>query len=113
MGDLFAAALPILPGQSDRVRAFGLELEAVRQEYDHLNESATVARHVVFLSPGPMGDLAIHVMEADDLARIQRDFTDSAHDKWWLGFLKDVHGVDLLNMPEPPSPPEMVFDSSR
>lgn len=113
MGDLFAAALPILPGQSDRVRAFGRELEAVRDEYDQLNKNATLSRHVVFIQPSPMGDLAIHVMEGDDLARIQRDFDDSAHDKWWLGFLKDVHGVDLLNMPEPPQPSEMVFDSSR
>lgn len=113
VGDLFAAALPILPGQSDRVRAFGAELQAVRDEYDQLNENATLSRHVVFLQPSPMGDFAIHVMEADDLSRIQRSFTDSEHDKWWLGFLKDVHGIDLLNMPEPPSPPETVFDSSR
>lgn len=113
MGNLFAAALPVLPGRSDRVRAFGEELEAIRDEYDQLNTNATMSRHVVFLQSSPMGDLAIHIFEADDLTRIQREFTDSAHDKWWLGFLKDVHGIDLLNMPEPPTPAEMVFDSSR
>ena len=59
-----------------------------------------------------MGDLAIHVMEGDDLTRIGGEFTDSAHDKWWLSFLQDVHGIDLLNMPEPPKPSELVFDSS-
>ncbi|MGI8425913.1 MAG: hypothetical protein ACR2FO_03280 [Actinomycetota bacterium] len=112
MGQLFAAALPILPGQSDRVRNFTKECQELRDEYDELNRKATQSRHVIFLQPGPMGDTAIHIMEGNDLSKIQRDFVDSAHDKWWLGFLKDVHGIDLLNMSDPPQPPEMVFDSS-
>lgn len=69
MGDLFAAALPVLPGQSERVRNFAKELAAVRGEYDELN------------------------------------------DRWWLAFLRDVHGIDLTAMQ--PAVPELVFDSSR
>jgi hypothetical protein len=112
LGNLIAYAVPVLPGQSDRVRDFGRELSAVRDRYDELNRSATVSRHVVFLQSSPAGDTAIHVMEANDLSRFLRDFDDSAYDRWWLGYMRDVHGVDLRNF-DPPPPPEPVFDSSR
>ncbi|HEX2241148.1 MAG TPA: hypothetical protein VHJ82_08435 [Actinomycetota bacterium] len=110
MGAIFAAALPVLPGQSERVRNFGQELQAVRDEYDELNRKATLSRHILFLQPGPP-DMAIHVMEGEDLTKIGREFTDSAHDQWWLDFLRDVHGVDLRGGPAP-QPSQLVFDSS-
>lgn len=111
MGDLFAAALPILPGQTERVKRFGEEIASVREEYDELNTKATLSRHVVFLQETPMGNFAIHVMEADDLSKIGREFTGSKHDEWWLDFLRDVHGIDLRGG-QAPSTPAPVFDSS-
>jgi hypothetical protein len=78
---LIAYAVPVLPGQSDRVRDFGRELSAVRDRYDELNRAATVSRHVVFLQSSPAGDVAIHIMEANDPSRFLRDFDDSAYDR--------------------------------
>ena len=112
MGHVIAYAVPVLPGQSDRVRDFGRELSAVRDRYDELNRAATVSRHVVFLKSSPAGDVAIHIMETNDPSRFLRDFDDSAYDRWWLDYMRDVHGVDLRNF-EPPPPPAPVFDSSR
>jgi hypothetical protein len=111
MSHLFAAALPVLLGQSDRVRNFANELQRFRDQYDGLNDKTTVARHVVWLQPGPEGDTAIHVMDIEELSHLGRSFTASPYDEWWLDFLKDVHGVDLRNSPPPPAP-ELVFDSA-
>jgi hypothetical protein len=107
MGAIFAATLPILPGQAERVRNFAKELGAVRHEYNELNIKATLSRHLVSLQ----GETAIHVMEGEDLSKIAREFTDSEHDKWWLDFLRDVHGIDLRGGAQPELP-ELVFDSS-
>ena len=111
MGAIFAAALPVLPGQTERVRNFAAEVGVHRETYDELNRNATLSRHVVFLQTAPDGDLAIHVMEGEDLSRIAREFTGSPYDEWWLDFLRDVHGIDLRSG-DAPGGGQLVFDSS-
>jgi hypothetical protein len=111
MGVLIPAALPVLPGQSDRVRNFKTELAPHRDEWERLNRVATVTRYAVHLQETPMGDLAIHVMEADDPSRIRDQFTESSCDRWWLDYLRDVHGLDLRGVlpEEMPQAPPPVF----
>lgn len=111
MGVLIPAVLPVLPGQSDRVRNFEKELAPHREQWERLNREATVTRYNVYLQETPMGDLAIHAMEADDPSRIPRVFTDSSCDAWWLDYLRDVHGIDLRGVPleKQPAPPPPVF----
>lgn len=98
MGVLIAAALPVLPGQSDRVRTFARDLEPHQEEWERLNREATVTRYVTYLQESPQGDVAIVIMEADDPTMIRSTFTDSAYDNWWLDYLRDVHGVDMRGM---------------
>lgn len=64
MGAIFAAALPLLPGQCEWVHDFRQEPQAVRNEHDELNRKATRARHIVFLQPGPP-DIAVHAIQGE------------------------------------------------
>ncbi|HEX2032377.1 MAG TPA: hypothetical protein VHL78_13450 [Actinomycetota bacterium] len=109
MGHWIAAALPVLPGQSDRVRNFAAEIEPHLEEFERLNREATVTRYANWLQRTPTGDVEIVVMEADDPSKIRTSFTDSAYDRWWLGYLQDVHGVDMT-APDPPSAAPMVWE---
>jgi hypothetical protein len=101
MGTLIVAALPVLPGQSDRVRNFGKELEEHREEFERLNREATVTRYLSYLQELPQGDVEIVVFEAEDPTKIRQYFTgDTPYDSWWLDYLRDVHGLDLRSIPE-------------
>lgn len=110
MGTLIPAALPVLPGQSDRVRNFEKEMEPHRAEFERLNKEATVTRYTTHLQESPQGDIAIHTFEVEDPSRVPRSFTDSAYDNWWLDYLRDVHGIDIRSMPSPPSPAMPAFE---
>lgn len=110
MTHVIAAALPVLPGRSDRVRRFADEVAANLDEFARLNREGTFDRYSVFLQESPSGDVAIHVFHVQDPSRIRTAFTDSEYDTWWLDYLRDVHGVDLRSMPEPPPPATLVFD---
>jgi hypothetical protein len=102
--------LLVLPGQEDRARNFENE---VRQQWDEmleLNRRAGVTRWAVSTQESPMGMLQVHLIEADDMSRVNRDFTDSAHDRWGVAHLRDVAGLDFAKMTQPPPPPVTVFD---
>jgi hypothetical protein len=111
---IIAYALPILPGQAGRAKRFGPELEESghRAAYDELNRLATVRRQVHFVQSFPSGDLQIVAFDVEDPSLLGRAFTDSAYDQWWLDYLRDVHGLDIRAMPEPPPPPGLTFDST-
>lgn len=109
MGYWIAAALPVLPGKSDRVRNFRQEIEPHIGEFERLNREATVTRYANWLQESPAGDIEIVVMEAEDASRIRSSFTDSPYDRWWLDYLQDVHGIDMTT-PDPPSAPPIVWE---
>lgn len=111
MSYLAAVAFPVLPGQSERVKNFGQEVEPHTEEFERLNrEAGDFKRFSVFFQETPMGDLALFVLEFDDPSKMRTSFTDSAYDTWWLDYLRDVHGIDVRSLPEVPGPPPMVFD---
>ena len=114
MGYLGAVALPIVPGQEDRVRNFGQEVAQHQEEWERLNrEAGGFTTWAMFLQETPMGNFAIQAWELEDPSKVRQSFTGSAHDTWWLDFLRDVHGIDLRNWsPDqpPPSPPPLVFE---
>ena len=111
---VFTYALPIKPGQTERVLKFGAELDGrgLRAEYDQLNEVATIRQHLIAIQPGPPIELAIHTLVCDDMNKLGRMFTNGAYDQWWLDFLRDVHGLDVRMNPTFPNP-KTVFDSAR
>jgi hypothetical protein len=112
MGVLISYALPIVPGQEDRVRRLRDEMGPHIEEFERLNKEATVTRFWSYLQETPMGNLAIYTMEVDDPSRI-RPLVDAGtpYDEWWLDFTRDVHGMNLRNItPEQrPASPVPVF----
>jgi hypothetical protein len=111
MSYVSAAAFPILPGQAERVRNFGAELEEHREEFERLNrEHGVFRRFSVFLQESPMGDLALYVFELADPSTVRFAFTDTPYDTWWQDYLRDVHGLDIRALPAVPPPPPVVFD---
>src|SRR6266542_355156 len=111
---VFTYALPIKPGQTERVLKFGAELDGrgLRAEYDQLNQVATIRQHLVAVQPGPPIELAIHTLICEDMNKLGRMFTNGPYDQWWLDFLRDVHGLDVRMNPTFPNP-RTVFDSAR
>ena len=101
----FAAALPVVPGKEDDARKRGEGFRKHLDEYVRLNEGARLKRHLEFLQESPMGSMTITLYEFDgDGSKLGRAFTSSEYDKWWLGHVKDVHGVDLG---QPFAPPKL------
>jgi hypothetical protein len=111
---VFTYALPIRPGQTERVLKFGAEIDGrgLRAEYDQLNQVATIRQHLVAVQPGPPIELAIHTLICEDMNKLGRMFTNGPYDQWWLDFLRDVHGLDVRMNPTFPNP-RTVFDSAR
>ena len=95
MGHVFSGAFPILAGKSDRVRNFERELAPHREEWDRLSREGTFRFYNVTLQSTPQGDIAIYTFEVANLAKVRMRFTDSPHDRWWVEYFRDVHGLDL------------------
>jgi hypothetical protein len=110
---LFASAVPIEPDQTGRYRGLPRELEPHLEEYARLNRSYQVARHAFWINHGQKGDLGVSVYDISEagLARMRhRQWdTSSAYDRWWLGFVEEVNGLDMLQTPPHRAPPELVF----
>jgi hypothetical protein len=111
---LFASAVPIEPGMTDRYRGLPEELRAHLDEYAALNRRFEVTRHAFWINHGRAGDLGVSVYDISEegLAAMRRrewDPDGSAYDRWWLGFVKDVNGIDMLVTTPHLAPPEPVF----
>jgi hypothetical protein len=102
-----SGAFPVLLGKADRVRNFGKELATNQAEFERLCRKCGGFTHFnVTLQEGPMGDLCIYSMVFDDPSEVRMSFGDSVYDKWWVGFVKDVHGFDI-SAGSPPPPPSV------
>ena len=102
MGYIVSGAFPVLPGKSERVKNFEQELAPHRAEWDRLCDECTFRFYNVTLQSGPDGDVAVYSMEFADPNKVRTTFTDTPHDRWWLGYMMDVHGIDLTGGGAPP-----------
>lgn len=103
-------AIPVVPGKEGRVEAFGQEIAAHIEEFARLNADAGVTWFEVRLQDLPTGPVAVYAFETEDPSKLRTSFTDSPYDGWWLGYFKDVHGVDLAALPpEAMAPPPTAF----
>ena len=100
-------ALPLLPGTTDIDRDEMLDCWRGERAVEHRASRARcgITREAVWIQPTPTGDLAIVLLESDDLAasmfRIAR--SNEPFDAWFRAHVKAVHGVDLaagMNLPE-------------
>jgi hypothetical protein len=111
---LFASAVAIEPGKTERYRGLAGELGTHIDEYAALNRRFEVSRHAFWINYGRSGDLGVSVYDISEegLAAMRRrewNPDGSAYDRWWLGFVNDVNGIDMLQTPPHLSPPEPVF----
>jgi hypothetical protein len=114
VGEFMAVAFQIVPGQEDRVRNFQQEVTQHQEEWERLNrEAGGFTAYRVVLDKWSGLNVAIHSREVENPEKVRMAFTGSAHDTWWLDYLRDVHGIDLRNWPAdqpPPTPPPLVFE---
>ena len=89
-----AYALPVLPGQADRLENWAEELAPHMDDYLILNEQGTVKRHYEWLQRGPNGDLRLTVFEVDDAEALSREFEDTTYDRFWRQHVRELHGFD-------------------
>lgn len=111
---LFASAVPLRPGKTDRYRDLATELTPHLGEYQGLNRRFEVGAHAFWINHVRDNDIGVSVYDISPagLARMGLREWDpsSAYDRWWLEFVGDVNGLDLLQGPAHVAPPEPVFD---
>jgi hypothetical protein len=112
---LFAAARPIVHGKSERARLVAQELDVHRAQYEALNARYGVRAHAMWVTHLIDGqDLWAYAYDMDDEdLRVMRgrvfDPERSAYDRWWLEWVRDVLGVDMLAGNGFAAPPEPIF----
>jgi hypothetical protein len=112
---LFGSARPIQHGRTERARRLAEELRDHQAEYDALNAKYRIRRHVMWVSHLVSGtDLWVNIyeMEPEDMATMRERTWDpghSAYDRWWLEWVRDVLGVDMLVHNGLAAPPEPIF----
>jgi hypothetical protein len=106
-----AFAVPILPGKTDVDRAAMESCRRGERQADHAASRARagITRESVWIQSTPDGDVAIVVLESDDIGAAMGTLASSPEpfDAWFRELLVDVHGMDLS---ESFPPPEQVMD---
>ena len=110
---LMAVVFPIVTGKTDDWRKFIGELNGPRRAEFVASRKAMGVRERTFLQPTPMGDMVIVTLEGDDPGKSFGQFVAStdAFTLWFLGRVKELHGVDLTHAVSGPMP-EQVIDSA-
>lgn len=99
--------LPLRPGTTDTDRVEMLACWQGDRSGDHAASRARhgITREATWIQPTPAGDVAIVLLESDDLASSLFGVatSDEPFDVWFREHVLAVHGVDLtagMNLPE-------------
>jgi hypothetical protein len=110
--DVFAIAIPILPGKTEQWRQFASDLKTkYKKEFSESRKKLNV-RERAFFQATPHGDMVIVVLEGTEPAKAFGQF-GAGKDKfteWFTAQVKELHGVDLRQPPQGRLP-EMIIDS--
>ncbi|MFN8623884.1 MAG: hypothetical protein U0869_24345 [Chloroflexota bacterium] len=100
-------ALPLLPEQTDQDRDAMLSCWHGDRAAAYRASRARhgITREATWIQPTPAGDLAIVLLEADDLAASLSGLITSSDpfDAWFRAHVQQVHGIDLaggMQLPE-------------
>ncbi|OGU38799.1 MAG: hypothetical protein A2X61_15400 [Ignavibacteria bacterium GWB2_35_12] len=112
MSKLIAFATPIQEGKFQQWEQFINKINTdYRKEFSESRKNAGVHERT-FLQRTPMGDFVIVTLEGDNpmssfakMSQTQDSFT-----QWFLGEVKEIHGMDL-SQPMPGPEPQLVVDS--
>ena len=75
-----AFALPVLPGQEEKVRRLGegvLTSGPLRDAYEESRRNLGITREMAWLQPTPVGDMVIVYRESDDPQYVLREIAAS------------------------------------
>lgn len=102
---------PLLPGMTE------IDREAMRScwngernaAYEDSRRRAGITRETTWLQSTPMGDMAVVVIEADDIGVAMGAIasSDEPFDVWFRDHVQQVHGFSLA---EGFPPPEVILD---
>ena len=111
MTQSIAFAAPLLPGKTDADREALAAAQSGERAADHRESRgrAGITREAVWLQSTPDGDVAVVLIEPDDVAAALGALAGSQdpYDVAFREHIKDVHGMDLS---EGFPPPEQVLD---
>ena len=112
MKQLFAIAVPILPGKTDQWKQFTTELKTTYAAQFAESRRGLGVRERTFFQSTPMGDLVLVTLEGEDPIAA---FTQFGQGKdpftlWFLAQVKEIHGMDLSGPPQG-ALPELIVDS--
>ena len=111
MKNLFAMAVPILPGKTAQFTKFINELKTTRYHDFVESRRKLGVRERSFLQKTPMGDFVLVTLEGENPQAAFTDFAQSKDEftKWFASQVKEIHGIDLSS--PPPALPEQFIDS--
>lgn len=112
MKKLFAMAAPILPGKTAQFKKFANTLRTTRYDEFAASRKRLKVHERAFLQSTPKGDFVIITLEGEDPQGAFRKFGEGndAFTKWFVQEVKEIHGMDLNNLPKDPLP-ELAVDS--
>jgi hypothetical protein len=112
MKNLFAMAVPILPGKTEQFNKFIKELKSTRYHDFVESRKKLGVRERSFLQKTPMGDFVVVTLEGENPQAAFTNFGQGKDEftKWFASQVKEIHGVDLSSTQAVPLP-EMFIDS--
>ena len=114
MKNLFAIAVPVLPGKTPQLKKFISELKNNQLNAFEESRKKLGVRERTFFQTTPAGDFVVVTLEGDDPQSAFTRFgqgTD-AFTKWFAKEVKEIHGFDLASPPPGPLP-ELIIDSQE
>lgn len=108
-----AFAIPIQPGKTKDMEQFAREVLEHR-DLDELMTRYGIVKESWYLQESPQGDMVIVVFDADDPARVLREFADAQGDfeKWEKKRFQEITGVNF-DEPTAAPPSRAILDWPR
>ena len=112
MKQLFAIAVPILPGKTDQWKQFSAELKTTYATQFAESRKQLGVRERTFFQSTPQGDLVLVTLEGEDPVGALTRFGQGTDPftRWFLAQAKEIHGLDLSGLNEG-ALPELVVDT--
>jgi hypothetical protein len=111
MSQAIAFAAPLLPGKTEEDRGALESCWHGERRSDHAasRKRFGVTRESVWIQSTPGGDVAVVLIEADDIAAAMGGLGSSQEpfDVWFRDHVMSVHGMDIS---EESAPPELAMD---
>ena len=106
-----ATAYPVLPGKTDKARAFMKALKTThKKDFAALEKKLKTTKEALFLQTSPQGDMIIDYFECSNpkksievMAKLDDKFT-----LWMKDQIKEITGFDVSAMAKEPLPEHLL-----